>query len=1799
MVESKFACKKGLPKSPGAAPLDAPVDVEGLAPEAVEHVTELTTYLESLKDVGGEDRHVVKAVLDAAVRYADPPSLRSTAVKWLKRKKNVSEVEDRKFGDGLASAKAANTPEQIVKTPFYEHDYVPEMTPQTLVPSIATWHTPTGKIWSQASIDDLGQNADLILEHHSDEQPPEVVLPVWLYSASQIGRHVVWALWLVPPDAPSEGRWVCVPRETLDGALHGDSLKVNPAWFDDFNLPAGFVPSVVQASVRGDPYPAEVRGSAATADVSLFRAETACRAPTHRHFILARYACAARGDPKWSPLRDTVAWLPCPQADGSGFEVEPKALPPSGVLEYLHSRGCEEAQEWPAKSAGWRAEFLLGEYVQWMIKICFAEPDQQQYNAMLHNVVKDLFHVLCGTRTGEEIRGSCEWLAEEAQKHGAPAFSAEDVAKDLESRRGVLNPATSVAALGGETEPPPGMLAHCLELQRLDWGGATFAVGLSGSHPAVAVNGVSHRVYRVNHTYDDQIFWHLNYAMRSAQFGTLPHLTISEGDGAGKYFAQEPATCEWNDDWDGQEDDASVADPRVLFVDSGTQNVALWDGVTWTYQKSGEPSVPLVTGSVWLTLGSWLLRQATGFIFYLDRALETLATLPSCMAPPGLMTYRGLKGVTLPTSVYDMGKIALWSAYSSTSSDRGVASAFAKGKDVKAAVFSLQGRSCVCVAKWSRFGREREWLYPPNSTFQVTSTLDEEQAKILGLHSLQLFSMQEVSEVEGLLIYLQDLVNLVVKTVEGSLMPRHVEQIFNVMQSLKEGGLTRALKACCALNEPMVRTQEGAEVTNMLIKIGADTQAFTDLALSSAAGPDPETFVLLVRCGAAFEGAVGAVGWMETYEERGRSEVGGVGLASLEELICRAGIEAEEQTEILAGHAGLKVQLEGAFGRIPCVRVSQCTGAHMHFNGVYAMAPALRLRPAVLCSVASLRATVEAVDRTRTWGCFLESVPPGMNPWGLKAGMRVLAVAVGESDRYPISGPQSLEDALGAAAERCPGDAVVVVEVEEKVVFRQVNPQRFMSYAEIRLGGDGVWRITDVALENMESEKQAGWEDWVPVGKYKTVVHDRTASPYRWLLGWWEQKDEHRHRWELGELRPHAPAVSGGVLADGVCVNEGLALPAWGSDLSQRSDAVVPSFADSSLIEAAWALLPRDSLNASEPVHRLFEQTKLLPTGEYYVQVRGGSLYLVDKEHMCERTLTRRKKQVAAPYVSAENDVAKLQTDGLPVDGNYVPAPPENARKLTRGFTNSNEPGKKRAQKEGVSDGATPALTWATVCRGRVGGLRVGRTSERYPRHGPMVAEGALFPVKGGKVRARNRRGGMAEEAWVYGVLQENETTLVLVEGKAKPEAFDEVERFEYDWWRVAKGDGKCAIAESRCTKEFLEAVLASSERWGNVLANNDTHMAQMQAYLKANEARVEARTAYALRSNLMQLGLGSAQEEEEGGSAQVGVSSAMRMRQMEAHVADILKQEDVSAKAVQLLDPKRWLEDDRYTMPLGDTKLAPGVPRKVREVSATETARSGTEMGNEPGLITVHVGQAGIQVGGQLWDLYAREHGIDGGGGDVNPLLFGENKQGYAARALFVDTDSCTISRLRCAKRSMFTEVNFIQGNECASDLFSRGQDAKKLLGRDIESNLASLLEKIDTFAGFHFVHGMGGTGSGLMTEIAHMLEDEAGKAHRHNFAILPGATATPTQIYNSVLALSNLVDRETLTTVFDNTYMPRMHFFSQRFDGGIRTHHAHRPVLPPHEHCPRRFQGRESIDCTGMSTGVRATQADRLHWV
>jgi len=107
------------------------------------------------------------------------------------------------------------------------------------------------------------------------------------------------------------------------------------------------------------------------------------------------------------------------------------------------------------------------------------------------------------------------------------------------------------------------------------------------------------------------------------------------------------------------------------------------------------------------------------FIFHLNAAM---ALLP----PVRAKLFRGIN-VTFEGNLYQKGSTIRWPAYSSASSKRSVAEDFAEGNS-KGTLFFIASERAVGISAFSRFGGEGEVLFPPNTLFEVTSTLFTESA---------------------------------------------------------------------------------------------------------------------------------------------------------------------------------------------------------------------------------------------------------------------------------------------------------------------------------------------------------------------------------------------------------------------------------------------------------------------------------------------------------------------------------------------------------------------------------------------------------------------------------------------------------------------------------------------------------------------------------------------------------------------------------------------------------------------------------------------------------------------------------------------------------------------------------------------------------------------------------------------------------------------------------------------------------------------------------------------------------------
>merc|ERR1712167_428851 len=103
--------------------------------------------------------------------------------------------------------------------------------------------------------------------------------------------------------------------------------------------------------------------------------------------------------------------------------------------------------------------------------------------------------------------------------------------------------------------------------------------------------------------------------------------------------------------------------------------------------------------------------------------------------------------------------------------------------------------------------------------------------------------------------------------------------------------------------------------------------------------------------------------------------------------------------------------------------------------------------------------------------------------------------------------------------------------------------------------------------------------------------------------------------------------------------------------------------------------------------------------------------------------------------------------------------------------------------------------------------------------------------------------------------------------------------------------------------------------------------------------------------------------------------------------------------------------------------------------------------------VISIHIGQAGIQTGNACWELYCLEHGIQpdgqmpsdktiGGGDDSFNTFFSETGAGkHVPRAVFVDLEPTVVDEVRTGTyRQLFHPEQLITGKEDAANNYARG---------------------------------------------------------------------------------------------------------------------------------------------------------------
>eukprot|EP00923_Selenidium_pygospionis_P040196 GHVN01069545.1.p1 GENE.GHVN01069545.1~~GHVN01069545.1.p1 ORF type:complete len:458 (+),score=35.90 GHVN01069545.1:2433-3806(+) len=209
--------------------------------------------------------------------------------------------------------------------------------------------------------------------------------------------------------------------------------------------------------------------------------------------------------------------------------------------------------------------------------------------------------------------------------------------------------------------------------------------------------------------------------------------------------------------------------------------------------------------------------------------------------------------------------------------------------------------------------------------------------------------------------------------------------------------------------------------------------------------------------------------------------------------------------------------------------------------------------------------------------------------------------------------------------------------------------------------------------------------------------------------------------------------------------------------------------------------------------------------------------------------------------------------------------------------------------------------------------------------------------------------------------------------------------------------------------------------------------------------------------------------------------------------------------------------------------------------------------------VVSINVGQAGVQIGNACWELFCLEHLIQCDGttpdgffpdnrrDDTDSLgtFFQElpSAQGprYVPRAVFIDLEPTVVDEVRTgAYRQLFHPENLVTGKEDAASNFARGHYT---IGREIVGlcldRIRRAAELCNGLQGFIITNAVGGgTGAGLGCLLLERMSVDYGRKSKFQFCSWPSPaiSTSVTEPYNATLAAHSLLEHVDIAVMLDN---------------------------------------------------------------
>ena len=208
--------------------------------------------------------------------------------------------------------------------------------------------------------------------------------------------------------------------------------------------------------------------------------------------------------------------------------------------------------------------------------------------------------------------------------------------------------------------------------------------------------------------------------------------------------------------------------------------------------------------------------------------------------------------------------------------------------------------------------------------------------------------------------------------------------------------------------------------------------------------------------------------------------------------------------------------------------------------------------------------------------------------------------------------------------------------------------------------------------------------------------------------------------------------------------------------------------------------------------------------------------------------------------------------------------------------------------------------------------------------------------------------------------------------------------------------------------------------------------------------------------------------------------------------------------------------------------------------------------------IVSIGIGQCGVQLGDQIWQQFHAEHGISTNGDHDNWMKSGPTKQRdddqsfrvfyqetasgkFIPRNIFIDTQPNATNTVKSGKYAGLYHPEFVlSSNEDAAGNFAAGH---YVLGKEMidifTDRMRKEVEECDNVQGFIINHSVGGgTGSGLGALILERLAVDYRKKTRIGLEVYSSPTMSPCIVapYNELLATHWSLDHMGVSVVLDN---------------------------------------------------------------